>query len=88
MAAETDEMFECSPLKPFRTGRVLRLDKRKIENVTSKLTGVIAIALNEPQRASSKKECDNCARLVNSIKEKLATSNRERKIQLVSSKDI
>ena len=33
---ESLEMFECSPLKSFRTDRVLSLGKRKIEKVTSK----------------------------------------------------
>ena len=33
---ESLEMFECSPLKSFRTDRVLGLGKWKIEKVTSK----------------------------------------------------
>ena len=75
------EMLECSPLKTLRSERTLKLGKRKIESTISKLRSTIAI---EPQLASSKNECDNCARLVTSIKEKLVLSNRERKIQLLT----
>ena len=77
-------MLECSPLKTLRSNRPLKLGKGKIETAISKLRSTIAIALNEPQLAPSKNECDNCARLVTSIKEKLVSSNRERKIQLLT----
>ena len=75
------EMLECSPLKTLRSDRTLKLGERKTESAISKLRGTIAIALNKPQLASSKNECNNCARLV---KEKLVSSNRERKIQLLT----
>ena len=78
------EMLECSPLKTLRSDRTLKLGKRKIESATSKLGSTVAIALNEPQLASSKDKCDNCARLVMLIKEKLVSRNRERKIQLLT----
>ena len=63
------EMLECSPMKILRSDRTLKLRKRKIESAISKLRSIIANALNEPQLASSKNECHNCARLVTSIKE-------------------
>ena len=78
------EILECSPLKTLRSNRLLKLGKRKIETAISKLRSTIAIALNEPQLAPNKNECDNCARLVTSIKEKLVSSNKERKIQLLT----
>ena len=78
------EMLECSPLKTLRSDRTLKLGKRKIESATSKLGSTVAIALNEPQLASSKGKCDNCARLVMLIKEKLVSRNREKKIQLLT----
>ena len=73
------EILECSALKTLRSNRTLKMGKRKIDSAISKLRSTIAIALNEPQLASSKNECDNCARLVTSIKAKLVSSNRERK---------
>ena len=78
------EMLECSPLKTLCSDRTLKLGKRKIESAISKFKSTIAIALYEPQLASSKDECDNCARLVTSIKENLVSSYRERKIQLLT----
>ena len=48
------EMLECSPLKMLNSDRTLRLGKRKIESAISKLRSTIAIALNDPQLASSK----------------------------------
>ena len=78
------EMLECSPLKTLRSDKTLKLGKRKIESDISKLRSIIATALNDPQLASTKNECDNCARLATSIKEKLISSNRERKIQLLT----
>ena len=78
------KMLECSTLKTLRSDKTLKLGKRKIESAISKLKSTIAIALNELQLASSKNECDNCARLVTSIKEKLVSSNRERKIELLT----
>ena len=64
------EMLECSPLKKYVLTEPLKLGKRKIKSTISKLRSTIAIALNEPQLASSKSKCNNCARLVTSIKEK------------------
>ena len=71
------EIFERSSLKTLRSDRTLKLGKRKFESAFSKLRDRIVIALNEPLLGSSKNECDNCARLVTSIKEKLVSSNRE-----------
>ena len=78
------EVIECSPLKTLCSDRTLKLGKREIENAISKLRSTIPIALNEPQLASSKNECRNCARSIELIKEKLVSSNRERKIQLLT----
>ena len=78
------EVIECSPLKTLCSDRTLKLGKREIENAISKLRSTIPIAINEPQLASSKNECGNCARSIESIKEKLVSSNRERKIQLLT----
>ena len=78
------EVIECSPLKALCSDRTLKQRKREIENAISKLRSTIPIALNEPQLASSKNECGNCARLTESIKGKLVSSNRERKIQLLT----
>ena len=78
------EMLECSLLKILRYNRTLKLGKRKIESAISKLRSTIAIALNKPHLASSKNECHNCARLATPIKEKLVSSNRERKLQLLT----
>ena len=63
-------MFDCVPLKYSRNDMVLNLCKRKIENPTDKMSGAVA---------TSKKDCDKWMRLVDSI-----TSNRERKIQLLT----
>ena len=76
---ESLDMFDCVPLKYSRNDMVLNLCKRKIENPTDKMSGAVAIALNEIQLATSKKDCDKWMRLVDSI-----TSNRERKIQLLT----
>ena len=84
LVIDSMKMLECSPLKTLRSNRILKLGKRKIESAISKLRSTIVIALNEPRLASSKNECDNCARLVTSIKEKLVSSSRERKIQLLT----
>ena len=65
------ETLECSPLKTLRSDKTLKLGKRKIESDISKLRSTIATALNDPQLASTKNECDNCTRLATSIKEKL-----------------
>ena len=72
-------MFDCVPLKYSRNDMVLNHCKRKIGNPTDKMSGAVAIALNETQLATSKKDCDKWMRLVDSI-----TSNRERKIQLLT----
>ena len=79
MVNDSLEILECSPLKTLRSNRTLKMGKRKVDSAISKLRSTIAIALNEPQLASSKNECYNCARLVTSIKAKLVSSNRERK---------
>ena len=78
------KMLECSPLKTLRYDRIFKLGKRKIESTIIKLKSTIALALNEPQLASSKNECSNCSKLVTSIKETLVSSNRERKTQLLT----
>ena len=78
------EMLECSPLKTLRSNKTLKLAKRNIESTISKSRSTIAIASNEPQLASSKNKSDNCTRLVTLIKEKLVSSNGERKIQFLT----
>ena len=77
-------MFQCSSLKTLHCNRTLKLGKRKIERNISNLRSTTGIILNEPHLASSKNECDNCARLVTSITEKLVLSNRERKFKLLT----
>ena len=72
------EVIECSPLKTLCSDRTLKLGKREIENAISKLRSTIPIALNQPQLASSKNECGNCARSIELIKEKLVSSNRKK----------
>ena len=84
LVIDSMEMLECSLLKTLRSNRTLKQGKRKIESAISKLRSTLAITLNEPQLASSKNERDNCARLVTSIKEKVVSSSRERKIQLLT----
>ena len=78
------KMLECLPLKTLRSDRIFKLGKRKIESTISKLKSTIALALNEPQLASSTNECKSCSKLVTSIKETLVSSNRERKTQLLT----
>lgn len=51
-------MFDCVPLKYSHNDMVLNLCKRKIENPATKMSGTVAIALNETQLATSKKDCD------------------------------
>ena len=77
-------MFQCSSLKTLHCNRTLKLGKRKIERNISNLRSTTGIVSNEPRLASSKNECDNCARLVTSITEKLVLSNRERKFKLLT----
>ena len=84
LVSDSLEMLECSPLKTLRSNKILKLGKKKIKSTISKLRNTIVVTFNEPQLASSKNECDNWARFVMSIKEKLVSSNRERKIQLLT----
>ena len=76
------EIFDCSPLKAIRLDRTVALGKRKIQDVTSKFTNAVSIALTESQLAENTDVCDNCMKLVYSIKEK-KQSDKERKIQLL-----
>ena len=64
------EIFDCSPLKAIRLDRTVALGKRKIQDVTSKFTNAVSIALTESQLAENTDVCDNCMKLVYSIKEK------------------
>ena len=76
------EIFDCSPLKAIRLDRTVALGKRKIQDVTSKFTDVVSVVLTESQVAENTDVCDNCMKLVYSIKEK-KQSDKERKIQLL-----
>ena len=41
------EIFDCSSLKVVRSDRTVALGKRKIQNVTSKFTNAVSVALTE-----------------------------------------
>ena len=62
------EMLECSPLKVLQSDRTLTIGKRKIKDVTTKFKNLVSIALSEPQLTKNS-DCNNCQRLVDSIKE-------------------
>ena len=47
------EIFDCSPFKVVRLDRTVALDKRKIQDVTSKFTNAISVALTESQLAKN-----------------------------------
>ena len=64
------EMLEGSSLKVLRSDRVL---------FTKKFKNVVSIALLEPQFTENR-DCSNCQRLVDSLKEILTDCSNERKI--------
>ena len=64
------EMLEGSSLKVLRSDRVL---------FTKKFKNVVSIALLEPQ-FNENRDCSNCQRLVDSLKEILTDCSNERKI--------
>ena len=78
------EMFDCSPLKVVRWDRFVALGKRKIQDVIRNFSSSVSVALTEGQLAENADVCDNCIKLVYSIKEKLKESDKERKIQLLT----
>ena len=78
------EMFDCSPLKVVRLDRFVALGERKIQDVISNFSNSVSVALTESQLAEKTDVCDNCTKLVYSIKEKLKESDKERKIQLLT----
>ena len=78
------EMFDYSPLKVVRLDRFVALGERKIQDVTSNFSNSVSVALTESQLAEKTDVCDNCTKLVYSIKEKLKESDKERKIQLIT----
>ena len=73
------EMLEGSSLKALRSNRVLSIGKRKIKDITKKFKNVVSIALLELQFTENR-DCSNCQRLVDSLKEIRADFSNERKI--------
>lgn len=87
IANKSLEFLDCSPLKNVKTDRALQAGKRKISKVTGAFSKVVAIALDEPAlvESSQSKDCSNCSRLVELIKEKLTiTEDRNKIIQLLT----
>lgn len=77
------EVMNCSPLKSYvRPERAYRVGKRKINELAHKFSSAVAVALTEPELANT--ECENCTRLVNEIKEKLLTSDKDKIVQLLT----
>ena len=58
------EIFDCSPLKNVWSDRTVAPGKRKIQDVTSKFTNAVSVALTESQLAENTDVCDNCMKLV------------------------
>ena len=75
------ESLDCSPLKVAQSDRKLAVGKRKIQDFTTKFTDAVSIALTEPKLALNTDKCENCIKLINSIKEKYENSDKERKVQ-------
>ena len=58
------EIFDCSPLKLIRSDKTVALGKRKIQDVTSKFTNPVSVALTGSQLAENTDACDNCMKLI------------------------
>ena len=58
------EIFDCSPLKLIQSDKTVALGKRKIQDVTSKFTNPVSVALTGSQLAENTDVCDNCMKLV------------------------
>ena len=71
-------------MKVFQSDRTVALSKRKIQDITSKFTNAVSLALTESQPAEKTDVCDNCMQLVHSIKYNLKESDKERKMRLLT----
>ena len=58
------ETVDFSPLKVIQSDRTVALGKRKIQDVTSKFTNAVSVALTESQLAENIGVCENCMKLV------------------------
>ena len=75
-------------MKVVQSNRTVALGKRKIQDVTSKFTDVVSVVLTESQVAENTDVCDNCMKLVYSIKKKLKDKPEKRARKLKKEKGI
>ena len=63
----------------------MTLGKRKINDVKTKFSQAVAVALDEPSLVQSlNKECDSCERLMQLIKEKMVHSDTDQRVQMLT----
>ena len=75
-------------MKVVQSNRTVALGKRKIQDVTSKFTDVVSVVLTESQVAEKTDVCDNCMKLVYSIKKNLKDKPEKRARKLKKEKGI
>jgi len=70
---------------PLKASATFSVGKRKIKDVATRFSKVVAVACNQSLELDSNSECDNCSRLMQLVREKLRyTPTKDKIVELLT----